>query len=86
MTQLDLAKSVGVSITYISSIERGISFPRGEVLVGILNALNVSSDFVFCDVVLASLKQKSCLLYEMIQCLPARYQMKILEVVELLVS
>ena len=86
MTQADLAENVGVSVTYISSIERGISFPRGEVLVGILNALNVSSDFVFCDVVNGSLKQKSCLLYDMIQCLPSREQVKILEVVELLVS
>lgn len=86
LTQEDLAEKVGVSATYISSIERGLSFPRGEVLVGILNALNVSSDLVFCDVVGASLKQRSCLLYDMIQCLPPREQMKILEVVELLVS
>ena len=86
LTQEDLAEKVGVSATYISSIERGLSFPRGEVLVGILNALNVSSDFVFCDVVGASLKQRSCLLYDMIQCLPSREQAKILEVVELLVS
>lgn len=86
MTQADLAKEVNVSVTYISSIERGLSFPRGEVLVGILNALKVSSDFVFCDVVRASLKQKSCLLYEMIQCLPSREQVKIIEAVELLVN
>ena len=86
MTQADLADKVGVSVTYISSIERGVSFPRGEVLIEILNALNVSADFVFCDVASASLKQKSCLLYDMIQCLPSREQVKILEVVELLVS
>lgn len=86
LTQEDLAEKVGVSATYISSIERGLSFPRGEVLVGILNALNVSSDFVFCDVVGASLKQRSCLLYDMIQCLPSREQVKILEVVDLLIK
>ena len=86
MTQADLAEKVGVSVTYISSIERGISFPRGEVLVGILNALNVPADFVFCDVVNGSLKQKSCLLYDMIQCLPSKEQVKILEVVDLLVG
>lgn len=86
LTQEDLAEKVGVSATYISSIERGLSFPRGEVLVGILNALNVSSDFVFCDVVGASLKQRSCLLYDMIQCLPSREQVKILEVVDFLIK
>lgn len=85
MTQADLAENVG-AVTYISSIERGLSFPRGEVFVGILNALNVSADFVFCDVVTASLKQKSCLLYDMIQCLPSGEQVKILEVVDLLVN
>ena len=36
MTQAELAENVGISVTYISSIERGLSFPRGEVLVGIL--------------------------------------------------
>ena len=86
MTQADLAEKVGVSVTYISSIERGVSFPRGEVLIEILNALNVSADFVFCDVVNGSFKQKSCLLYDMIQCLPSRERVRILEVVELLVS
>ena len=86
MTQSELTENVGISVTYISSIERGLSFPRGEVLVGILNSLNVSADSIFCDVVSASLKQKSCLLYDMIQCLPSRDQMKILEVVELLVN
>ena len=86
LTQEDLAEKIGVSATYISSIERGLSFPRGEVLVGILNALNVSSDLVFCDVVGASLKQRSCLLYDMIQCLPSREQVKILEVVDSLIK
>lgn len=86
LTQEDLAEKIGVSTTYISSIERGLSFPRGEVLVGILNALNVPSDLVFCDVVGASLKQRSCLLYDMIQCLPSGEQVKILEVVDLLIK
>ena len=81
MTQADLAGNVG-AVTYIFLIERCLSFYRGEIL----NALNVSSEFVFCDVVNGSVKQKSCLLYDMIQCLPSREQVKILEVVELLVS
>lgn len=86
ITQVELAKMIGTSVTYISSVERGLSFPRGDKLVAILNALNCSADSVFCDVVGASLKQKGCLLYDMVQCLPSREQMKILEVVELLVS
>lgn len=85
-TQSELASKIGVSVTYISSIERGISFPRGEKLVDILNALDVSADSVFCDIVNASFKEKSCLLYDMIKDLPSREQIKILEVVQLLVS
>lgn len=85
MTQADLAKVVNVSVTYISSIERGFSFPRGEVFVGILNALNISADFVFCDVVSGSLKQKSCLLYDMIRSLKLKDQKRILEIIEFLV-
>ena len=84
-TQSELASKIGVSVTYISSIERGISFPRGEKLVDILNALDTSADSVFCDIVNASYKEKPCLLYEMINDLPSREQRKILEIVELLV-
>lgn len=51
ITQNELATKVGVSATYVSLIERGLSFPRGDVLVGMLNALNISPNFVFCDVV-----------------------------------
>ena len=57
LTQAELAEKVGTSVTYISSIERGLSFPRGDKLVAILNVLNSSADSVFCDVVQASAKQ-----------------------------
>ena len=56
ITQSEFAKKIGVSVTYISSVERGLSFPRGDKLVAMLNALNTSADSVFCDVVVASAK------------------------------
>lgn len=85
LTQADLAEKVGTSVTYISSVERGISFPRGDKLVAILNALNSSADSVFCDVVEASAKQRASVLYDMLLELPSKEQNRILETVEFLI-
>lgn len=85
LTQADLAEKVGTSVTYISSVERGISFPRGDKLVAILNALNSSADSVFCDVVQASAKQRASILYDMLLDLPSKEQNRILETVEFLI-
>ena len=85
LTQADLAEKVGTSVTYISSVERGLSFPRGDKLVAILNALNSSADSVFCDVVQASAKQRASVLYDMLLELPSKEQNRILETVEFLI-
>ena len=85
ITQAELAKKIGVSVTYISSVERGLSFPRGDKLVSMLNALNTSADSVFCDVVVASAKQKASELYDMLLELPSNEQNRILETVDFLI-
>ena len=85
LTQVELAKLVGTSVTYISSVERGLSFPRGDKLVAMLNALNSSADSVFCDVVEGSAKQRACTLYDMLLDLPASEQNRILEIIEFLI-
>lgn len=85
LTQADLAEKVGTSVTYISSVERGLSFPRGDKLVAILNALNSSADSVFCDVVKASAKQRASVLYDMLLELPSKEQNRILEIIEFLI-
>ena len=85
ITQVELAKKIGTSVTYISSVERGLSFPRGEKLVAMLNALNASADSVFCDVVDASAKQRASILYDMLLDLPSKEQNRILETVEFLI-
>lgn len=41
LTQEEFAKKMGVTINYISTIERGMTFPRCEKLVQLLNALGV---------------------------------------------
>ena len=49
-TQKELADKVGYSFNYISEVERGISFPRLDRLIKILNALDISPNYVLCDV------------------------------------
>lgn len=50
LTQEQFAEKTGLTTNYISTVERGASFPRYEKLVTILNALQVSADAIFCDV------------------------------------
>lgn len=85
LTQPELSKLIGTSVTYISSIERGLSFPRGDKLVSILNALSISADAIFCDVVDASAMQQACVLYNMLSELPQKEQNKIMETIEFLI-
>lgn len=86
MTQVDLAKAIGSSVAFVSQIERGLCFPRGENLITILNAINASADDIFCDVVHASIKAKAGSLDALIKDLSYEDQANIIEVVELLVS
>lgn len=85
LTQVELAKRVGTSVTYISSVERGLSFPRGDKLVAMLNALDASADSVFCDVVKASAQYRACVLYDMLLGLSGSEQNRILETVDFLI-
>ena len=50
LTQEDLAEKLGLTPNYISTVERGASFPRCEKLILLLNGLEASADAVFCDV------------------------------------
>lgn len=85
LTQVELAKLVGTSVTYISSVERGLSFPRGDKLVAMLNALDASADSVFCDVVKASAQYRASVLYDMLLGLSGSEQNRILETVDFLI-
>lgn len=46
MTQAGLAEQVGISVHYISAIERGIKSIKLETFVSIAKALNVSADWL----------------------------------------
>ena len=79
LTQEELAEKVGLNSNYISRIERGDSFPRLETFVGLLNALEISADAIFCDVVFSSLAYSENMISEKLKGLPKKERMKFLK-------
>ncbi len=50
-TQEALAEKISLSPRYISQLERGIAFGSASTIVGLCKALNISSDFLFNDLI-----------------------------------
>lgn len=50
-TQQMLADAIGVSEIYISQLERGMKLPSLALFIQIINALDVSADYVLRDAV-----------------------------------
>lgn len=86
LTQEQFAEKLGVATNYISTIERGASFPRYEKLVMILNGLQTSADAIFCDVLDYCCDFKGSALSEQLKDLPPEEQKRILGMVELMIS
>ena len=86
LTQEDLAEKLGLTPNYISTVERGASFPRCEKLILLLNGLETSADSVFCDVLTHSAPTKASILAEQITELPSEEQQRILNMVELMIK
>ena len=85
MTQAEFAEKLGVAPNYISTVERGASFPRCENLIAILNGLETSADAIFCDVLDHSAAYQASTLSERLSRIPAKEQKRILEVVDLMI-
>ena len=86
LTQEALSEKLGLTTNYISTIERGASFPRCEKLILLLNGLETSADAIFCDVLTYSAPAKASILSEQICDLPTEEQQRILDMVELMVK
>ena len=86
LTQEQFAEKLGVATNYISTIERGASFPRCEKLILLLNGLETSADAIFCDVLNQSVSYKASMLSEKLEDLPADEQKRILEMVEMMIA
>ncbi len=86
LTQEQFAEKTGLTTNYISTVERGASFPRCEKLITILNALETTADTIFCDVVLAPSSQQTSQLSSRLSELPPESQKRILQMLELLIQ
>ena len=86
LTQEQLAERLGVAANYISTIERGASFPRYEKLIMLMNTLETSADSIFCDVVEHTTEYKTSQLSQKLEKLPLQDRKRILDVVELMIK
>ena len=81
ISQEELAEKTGLTANYISTVERGMSFPRCEKLIILLNGLEVSADAIFCDVLEHSTSYKSSELSEKLASLSPQAQKRILQII-----
>ena len=86
ISQEELAEKTGLTANYISTVERGMSFPRCEKLIILLTGLEVSADAIFCDVLEHSTSYKSSELSEKLASLSPQAQKRILQMVELMIQ
>ena len=86
LTQEQFAEKLGVAPNYISTIERGASFPRCEKLIAIINGLETSADAIFCDVIDHATEYRASVLSQKLQALPPADQKRILEIVEFMIQ
>ncbi len=86
LTQEQFAEKTGLTVNYISTVERGASFPRCEKLILLINALEVSADAIFCDVSTHSSKIIATKLSAELEELPPEARNRILAIVEFLIQ
>lgn len=85
MRQEDLAQKANVSSNYISAVERGVKIPSVETLIDIMNALGVSADMIFCDVIDAGVTEKNNQLDAKVSQLSTKDRKTVYDVLDLLV-
>lgn len=86
LSQEKLAEKTGLTANYISTVERGMSFPRCEKLIILLNGLEISADAIFCDVLEHLTNYKASELSEKLASLSPQAQKRILQMVELMIQ
>lgn len=85
LTQEELAERIGLSTSYYSAIEQGMSFPRLENLIAIINGIGASADQIFADVIDNACETRASELSESIKDLSIEEKRRILNVVETMV-
>ena len=86
ISQEELAETIGLSITAISNIERGVNYPTLENFIKIANTIHAPADELLEPVIECSYKTKSNRLSEMIDTLPKEKQKQIFAVIEAMIK
>lgn len=86
LTQEQFAEKTGFTSNYISTLERGASFPRCEKLITLLNGLEVSADEIFCDVLEHASSCKASKLSDDLADLTPEARSRILEILDFMIQ
>lgn len=86
LTQEQLAELTGLTVNYISSVERGVTFPRYDKLIALFDALEISSDEVFNCVVSHPSNSQVSQLSEEIKKLPQKEQKRVVEIIKFIIN
>ncbi len=86
LTQEQFAEKAGLTTNYVSTVERGASFPRCEKLITILNTLETSADAIFCDVLNVPTNYQIGRLSQQLTALPPEAQKRIVQMLELMIQ
>lgn len=85
-SQSELAEAINVTVSTISTIERGVRAPSLEVLVNILETLGTSADLVLQDVLECGFKIRETELDDKLQNLPREERERIFRVINVMVD
>ena len=82
ISQEQMADKIGLSVTAISNIERGVHYPSFENFIKISNAVGVSSDMLLLDVIDAAYVAKSSEISEKLKEIPPDKRQQIFAVID----
>ena len=86
MRQEDLAEMIDLSAVYVGMLERGEKVASLETLVKIANALDVSADYLLCELVNNGYKVKDSVLNEKLDSVCDEDRIKIYDVIDTMIS
>lgn len=81
LSQNELAEKAEISVRYLGDIERGAKIPKLSTFINLLNAMNVSADYVLMDVL--HIQQSE--LKVSLEYLPPETKIKMLNVLETMI-
>ncbi len=84
-TQDQFSEIIGVTPNFLSAIERGVKYPSMENLIRIIDALEVSADEIFIDVIKEGYKVRASKIADEMDGLSSDEQSRIFAVLETMI-